>query len=142
MRKLLLFQKSRNHDQLAKKVKLELEKQLRQVGTLSASCQQITQAQLLECLPLLLTYGLHTVQGRQDTEQHGATLNLTFRNSYQLVLTVFCPPNDTAPWFPDTKLFAYKGSQLRTYLACHHTQLGSAVHRSLQALGQEQEVPA
>jgi hypothetical protein len=139
MKRLLLFKKSRNHDRLTQKIQAELEKQLRLVGTLSDSCQQITQAQILECLPLLLTYRPRTVRGWQDTEHHGASLGLAFRGGHQLVITIFCPPHDSVRWFPDTKIFVYKGSQLRTYLACHHTQLGSALHRSLQVLSQEEK---
>ncbi|TGE18042.1 hypothetical protein [Hymenobacter elongatus] len=138
MKKLLQFKKVRKLDRLNQKIQTELEKQLLLVGTLSTSCQQITQAQLQECLPLLLNYAPRSVRGWQDNEHHGAALSLTFGSGYELVLTIFCPPNDTVPWYPDTKIFVYKGDLLRTYVACHHIQLGAALRRSLQALRQPQ----
>lgn len=134
MKRLLLFKSSRKPARLSQKIQDELVKQLELVGTLSESCQQITVAQLQECLPLLLAYSPKKVSGWQDMEHHGASLSLTFPGGHQLVLTVFCPPNDSQPWYPDTKIFVYKGSQLATYLACHHSHLCAALHRSLQVL--------
>ncbi|MCB2410782.1 hypothetical protein [Hymenobacter lucidus] len=134
MRKLLQLKRTRSQARLNQKIRDELATQLQLVGTLSSGCQQITQAQLQEYLPLLMTYGPRKVRGWQDEEHQGAALSLTFHSGHQLVLLVFCPPTDAAPWYADTKLFVYKGRQLSTYLACHHTQLNAALHQSLHVL--------
>ncbi|MCB2377061.1 hypothetical protein LGH70_05680 [Hymenobacter sp. BT635] len=140
MKKLLLFKKSRPQEQLRQRIQNELAKQMQLIGTLSEKCQSVTNSQLLECLPLLLTFNPRDVRGWQDTEHHGASLSLSFRGNYQLVLTIFCPPNDAQPWYPDAKIFVYKGSQLATYLACHHGHLAAALHRSLQVINQPQGI--
>ncbi|TGE28534.1 hypothetical protein [Hymenobacter metallicola] len=138
MKKLLLFKKAHSHERLSQKIQAELTKQLELVGSLSETCQKITLTQLTECLPLLLAFRPRKVRGWQDSEHHGASLSLSFGGNYQLVITIFCPPNDAQPWYPDAKIFVYKGSQLATYLACHHSYLCAALHRSLQVLSQEQ----
>ncbi|UOQ70997.1 hypothetical protein [Hymenobacter cellulosilyticus] len=138
MKRLLLFKSSQRHERLSQKIRTELSKQLGLVGTLSDSCQELTLTQLNECLPLLLTFQPRAVEGWQDQEHHGAALSLSFPGGYRLLLTVFCPPLDAQPWYPDTKIFVYKDALLSTYLACHHSHLCAALHRSLQVLSQRQ----
>ncbi|UOQ51769.1 hypothetical protein [Hymenobacter cellulosivorans] len=138
MKKLLLFRKHKKHDRLSQKIQQELQKQLLLVGTLSETCVEITQGQMQECLPLLLAFHPKKVRGWQDKEHHAATLSLSFKGNHQLLINVFCPPQDTQPWYPDTKIFLYHGSLLGTYLACHHSHLCAALHKSMQKLSQQQ----
>ncbi|WP_167856742.1 hypothetical protein [Hymenobacter aquaticus] len=142
MKRMLRFRKARAQEQLGQQIQAELSKQMELVGTLSAECQTRTLHQLRECLPLLLASAPRQVRGWQDNEHHGASVSLTFRGSYQLILTVFCPPNDAPVWYPDAKIFIYRGSQLATYLACHHSHLCAALHRSLQVMSQPQPAEA
>ncbi|PJJ60495.1 hypothetical protein [Hymenobacter chitinivorans] len=137
MKRLLLLNKSKNHERLNHKIKTTLAEQLALVGSLSTACQQLTMAQLTECLPLLLTFSPRAIEGWQDQEHHGAALSLRFAGGYRLLITVFCPPHDAQAWYPDTKIFVYHYAQLVTYLACHHGHLCAALHRSLQVLSQK-----
>jgi hypothetical protein len=129
-----LLQRLPQSDVFARQIQTELRQQLQAVGSLSESCQQIVAEQLSACVPLLLSFHPTRVSGWQDKLYHGAHLIISFRNDSQLTVAEYCPAKDDAPDAADTRIFIHRRGTLQSYLACHHTRLQAALHRTLPAL--------
>ncbi|SHJ51571.1 hypothetical protein SAMN02745146_3312 [Hymenobacter daecheongensis DSM 21074] len=126
-------------DVFTKQVQTELRQQLRAVGTLSETCQETVAEQLSACVPLLLSYHPTRVSGWQDKVSHGAHLIINFRNDSQLTVAEYCPAKDAAPDAADTRIFIHRRGTLQSYIACHHTKLQAALHRTLPALAADKQ---
>jgi hypothetical protein len=118
----------------AQQIQTELRRQLLAVGTLSASCQETVSAQLAACVPLLLDCHPTRISGWQDKIYHGAHLIISFRDDCQLTVAEYCPAKDAAPDEADTRIFLHRRGALQSYIACHHTKLQAALHRTLPTL--------